>query len=49
MTNDAKQPDKLNVFADASLTAYGAVAFLCRGSNTSFVIAKSRVAPLSLN
>ena len=46
ITNDAKQPDGLHVFADASLTAYGAVAFLCRGSNTSFVIAKSRVAPL---
>ena len=25
---------------------YGAVAFICRGSNTSFIMAKSRVAPL---
>jgi len=33
-------------FADASLTAYGAVAFLCNDANISFVIAKSRVAPL---
>ena len=44
--NNAKQPDSLHVFADASLIAFAAVAFLCRGSNTSFVIAKSRVAPL---
>ena len=42
----SKQPDRLHVFADASLTAYGAVAFICRGSNTSFIMAKSRVAPL---
>jgi len=40
------QPNRLHIFADASLTAYGAVAFLCNDINTSFVIAKSRVAPL---
>ena len=42
----SEQPDTLHIFADASLTAYGAVAFLCSGNNTSFVMAKSRVAPL---
>ncbi|XP_065890652.1 uncharacterized protein [Dysidea avara] len=42
----SEQPDRLHVFADASLTAYGAVAFLCNGNSTSFVMAKSRVAPL---
>ena len=42
----SKQPDRLHVFADASLTAYRAVAFICRGSNTSFIMAKFRVAPL---
>ena len=30
----------------ASTKAYGAVAFLCRKQETSFVMAKSRVAPL---
>ena len=44
--NLSNQLDKLHVFADASLTAYGAVAFICRGNSTSFVMAKSRVAPL---
>ena len=42
----SEQPDTLHVFADASLRAYGAVAFLCSGKSTSFVMAKSRVAPL---
>jgi len=42
----SEQPDTLHVFTDASLTAYGAVAFLCSGKNTSFVMAKSRVAPI---
>ena len=46
--NDAKQRDKLHVFAEASLTAYRAMAFLCGSSSTSFVMAKSRVAPLTL-
>jgi len=34
------------VFADASLLAYGAVALLCRDTDVSFIMAKSRVAPL---
>ena len=42
----SEQPDRLHIFADASLTAYGAVAFLCSGNSTSFVMAKSRVTPL---
>ena len=37
---------ELHVFADASTKAYGAVAFLCTKQETSFVMAKSRVAPL---
>ena len=46
MISNAKQPDSLHLFADASLIAYGAVAFLCRGRNTYSVVVKSRVAPL---
>ena len=42
----ASQPHQLHVFADASPLTYGAVAFLCRESDVSFVMAKSRVAPL---
>ena len=42
----SEQPDRLHIFADASLTAYGAVAFLCSCNTTSFVMAKSRVAPI---
>ena len=40
------QPDRLHILADASLTAYGAVAFTCSANSTSFVMAKSRVAPI---
>ena len=40
------QPAQLFVFADASLRAYGAVAFICDNNQVSFVMAKSRVAPL---
>lgn len=36
----------LHVFADASMKAYGAVAYLCNGAETLIVIAKTRVAPL---
>ncbi|XP_053372954.1 uncharacterized protein LOC123560639 [Mercenaria mercenaria] len=36
----------LHVFADASLRAYGAVAYLCRGNQSAFVMSKTRVAPL---
>ena len=37
---------KLHVYVDASKQGYGAVVFLVNGSKTSFVIAKSRVAPV---
>ena len=37
---------QLHVFADASTLAFGTVAFLQQGPHTSFVMAKSRVAPL---
>ena len=36
----------LHVFVDASVKAYGAVAYVTNGSETSLVMAKSRVAPL---
>ena len=32
-------------FSDASTKAYGAVAYLCWGNCTSFVVTKARVAP----
>lgn len=46
MVGASEQPDRLHIFSDASLTAYGAIAFLCSGDSTSFVMAKSRVAPI---
>jgi len=39
-------PDHIYVFADASSKAYGAVAYLHRGSEISLAMSKSRVAPL---
>ena len=37
---------ELHVFVDASLSAYGAVAYISNGKQTSIVMAKNRVAPL---
>ena len=37
---------QLHAFADASTRAYGAVIFLCCSDQTTFVVAKGRVAPL---
>ena len=37
---------QLHAFADASTKAYGAVVFLCCSDQTTFVVAKGRVAPL---
>ena len=42
----ANSPTQLFVFSDASLQAYGAVAFISDNKHVSFVKAKSRVVPL---
>jgi hypothetical protein len=34
------------MFVDASQSSYGAVAYICKGKQSSFVMAKNRVAPL---
>ena len=45
-TEPEKDNFELHVFADASSRAYGAVIYLKNGTQTSFIIAKSRVKPL---
>ena len=46
-TTDFSEPSvQLHVFADASTKAYGAAAFFSRPDQTTFVMAKGRVAPL---
>ena len=42
--NTTKQHSKLHIVADASPIAYGAIALICMDGNTSFVMAKVRVA-----
>ena len=39
-------PLQLHVFTDANTKAYGAVAYLSNEDQTSFVMAKGRVAPM---
>ena len=44
--SDKDQLPQLHVFADASSKAYGAVVYIQQGNETTFIIAKARVAPL---
>lgn len=45
-TSQATAIIQLHVFADASLSAYGAVAYLRQNSDVSLVMARSRVTPV---
>ena len=44
--NTKTAKNTLHIFTDASLKAYGAVAYLCNGNESQIVIAKTKVAPL---
>ena len=37
---------RLHIFVDASKKGYGAVVYLCQGGQSSFIMSKTRVAPL---
>ncbi|VDI73490.1 Hypothetical predicted protein [Mytilus galloprovincialis] len=43
---DTADEPTLHVFTDASVVAYGACAYLVKGEESNFVMAKNRVAPL---
>ena len=45
-SNSDDHTTHLHIFADASMKAYGAVVYICDDNNASFVIAKTRVAPI---
>ena len=45
-TTNKSMPYTLQIFTDASMKAYGAVAYLCTENESAIVMAKTRVAPL---
>ena len=47
-TNSSNTSPQLHVFADASLKAYGTMAYLTAGDKVTFIIAKSPVKTLTL-